>query len=304
MDNKIYIGLIIFILCIFTLLCGIKVFSKSKKYRKKNALFASITIFTLFVALLMSGIYIFKVFKVPVLKLNGSEIEKINVFEKYEDKGFNIDNKSLIKNVIVENLVNVDIPGVYEVIYKLNYMKKEISVKRKVIVEDNEKPVIELNGDLNITKSIASDYKENGYKATDNGDGDITDKVKITNKIENKAGEYEIIYEVEDSSGNKTSVKRNIKVVNDNNGVIYLTFDDGPSSSTSKILDILKNENVKATFFVVNYSDYYSNMIKRIVDEGHTIALHSYTHQYKIIYSSVESYYDDLYKLRDKKVIS
>ena len=201
----------------------------------------------------------------------------------------------MIKKLYINNIARV-----YEMIYKLKYMKKKISVKRKVIVEDNEKPVIELNGDLNITKSIASDYKENGYKATDNVDGDITDKVKITNKIENKAGEYEIIYEVEDSSGNKTSVKRYIKVVNDNNGVIYLTFDDGPSSSTSKILDILKNENVKATFFVVNYSDYYSNMIKRIVDEGHTIALHSYTHQYKIIYSSVESYYDDLYKLRDK----
>ena len=78
---------------------------------------------------------------------------------------------------------------------------------------------------------------------------------------------------------------------------VYLTFDDGPSPNTDKILDILKEYDVKATFFVVgkeNYTDQY----KRIVDEGHTLAMHSYSHVYKDIYSSLDAYKQDLGELR------
>ena len=58
----------------------------------------------------------------------------------------------------------------------------------------------------------------------------------------------------------------------DSPGTIYLTFDDGPHyGTTNVILDILKEENVKATFFVLNYSENKEYLIKRIVDEGHTI---------------------------------
>ena len=78
---------------------------------------------------------------------------------------------------------------------------------------------------------------------------------------------------------------------------VYLTFDDGPSPNTDKILDILNEYDVKATFFVVgkeNYTDQY----KRIVDEGHTLAMHSYSHVYNEIYSSPDAYKQDLNKLR------
>ena len=80
--------------------------------------------------------------------------------------------------------------------------------------------------------------------------------------------------------------------------VAYLTFDDGPSINTMKILDILDKYNVKATFFVV----YHKNMTKQykaIVDRGHTIALHSYTHDYSKIYKSEKGYYADLNKIHD-----
>lgn len=86
-----------------------------------------------------------------------------------------------------------------------------------------------------------------------------------------------------------------------NNKYIYLTFDDGPSYSiTAKILDILKEENVKATFFVINHSDDLNFLIKREYDEGHTVGLHSYTHVYKTIYNSVDNYFKDLNFIKEK----
>lgn len=81
---------------------------------------------------------------------------------------------------------------------------------------------------------------------------------------------------------------------------VYLTFDDGPSIYTDEILDILANYNVKATFFVVGKEDQaLLPMYKRIVEEGHTLAMHSYSHKYEEIYASAESFVTDFRKLQD-----
>ena len=78
------------------------------------------------------------------------------------------------------------------------------------------------------------------------------------------------------------------------NNTVYLTFDDGPSQQTLNILKILRENHVKATFFVIGKTDQASRTImKQIVDEGHTIGIHSYTHNYEKIYTSVEAYLDD-----------
>ena len=81
---------------------------------------------------------------------------------------------------------------------------------------------------------------------------------------------------------------------------IYLTFDDGPSRNTDKILDILKEYDVKATFFVVGKTDEESvRAYQRIVAEGHTLAMHSYSHKYSEIYASKESFEQDLRQLQE-----
>lgn len=81
---------------------------------------------------------------------------------------------------------------------------------------------------------------------------------------------------------------------------VYLTFDDGPSSNTNRILDILADYDVKATFFVVGKEEEeYQALYKRIVEEGHTLAMHSYSHKYNEIYQSVESFSADLSKLQE-----
>lgn len=76
---------------------------------------------------------------------------------------------------------------------------------------------------------------------------------------------------------------------------MYLTFDDGPSEeNTSRVLDILKERNIKATFFLVGENvEKYPEIARRIVAEGHTIGIHCYNHDYQNLYQSVESFVED-----------
>ena len=80
---------------------------------------------------------------------------------------------------------------------------------------------------------------------------------------------------------------------------VYLTFDDGPSIYTDDILEILDQYGVKATFFVVGKeSESDKEALTMIVDGGHTLGMHSYSHKYAEIYQSVEDFADDFVKLQ------
>ena len=81
---------------------------------------------------------------------------------------------------------------------------------------------------------------------------------------------------------------------------VYLTFDDGPSKYTDDILDILDKYGVKATFFVVGKdSDSAREAMQEIVNRGHTLGMHSYTHKYSEVYNSLEDFAEDYGKIRD-----
>lgn len=81
---------------------------------------------------------------------------------------------------------------------------------------------------------------------------------------------------------------------------VYLTFEDGPSENTEQILDILAEYDVKATFFVVGKEDEESlALYQRIVEEGHTLGMHSYSNKYSMIYQSLDAFEEDFDKLRD-----
>ena len=170
-----------------------------------------------------------------------------------------------------------------------------------VEAKDLEKPVIALNGDLAIEIPKGGQYTESGYSVTDNSDQEIAKKVRVTNCINtNRLGTYTVKYEVRDNAGNYAVATRTVIITDaqlpGNGNTIYLTFDDGPSSDiTPQILDVLKSEGVKATFFVEGiYGDDYSEYMKRIVAEGHTIGIHCYTHDYATVYASPEAYFSDL----------
>ena len=84
--------------------------------------------------------------------------------------------------------------------------------------------------------------------------------------------------------------KENLKnIYHTDKKVAYLTFDDGPSNNTHQILDILKQNNIKATFFVLGSQvEIFPETTNRIYNEGHYIANHGYSHKYSEIYQSPE----------------
>lgn len=173
--------------------------------------------------------------------------------------------------------------------------------------KDNNAPEITLNGNATIFLKLNEEYEEYGAKATDFCDGDLTEKIKIEGSVNTKKeGKYILTYHVTDESGNHSSITRTIVIEDTKNAVaiskqIYLTFDDGPSMYTEQLLDVLKKYQAKATFFVTNQNltKGYDDVIARAYKEGHTIGLHSYTHDYAI-YSSVDAYLNDLYAIQEK----
>ncbi|MBO5198529.1 MAG: polysaccharide deacetylase [Lachnospiraceae bacterium] len=86
--------------------------------------------------------------------------------------------------------------------------------------------------------------------------------------------------------------------------IAYLTFDDGPSCVTGEILDTLAQENIKATFFILGSTmdEEGEEMLKRMAQEGHTIGIHTYSHEYEEIYQSVESFLADFHKVYEQVV--
>ena len=96
---------------------------------------------------------------------------------------------------------------------------------------------------------------------------------------------------------NDNSDSEVVNIVNTQDKIAYLTFDDGPSLNTEKILEILDKYNIKATFFVVGPSyKLKDDLLLKIVKSGHEVAIHSYEHNYSYIYSSKENYIKDFEK--------
>lgn len=89
-------------------------------------------------------------------------------------------------------------------------------------------------------------------------------------------------------------------IIKDGKRVAYLTFDDGPSENTRSILATLKEYGAHATFFVVGKNaEKHPDLIRQMYEEGHTVANHSYCHDYDYIYASVENFYSDILKTQD-----
>ncbi len=199
-----------------------------------------------------------------------------------------------------------------------SFFKKNITIKYNVV--DKEAPVLEVDSEDSVSIYVGDEYKEPTVKATDNYDGDITDKIEKIGDVDNKTtGTYEVEYKVKDTSNNEVSkvvkvevkakpvqnsggsYSRNANMACGEAGVIYLTFDDGPNGYyTPVILDVLKKYDVKATFFVTSAGS--DDLIKREFDEGHAIGIHTSTHQYNVVYASEESFWNDMNIIKDRIV--
>ena len=159
-------------------------------------------------------------------------------------------------------------------------------------------PVFKLNGNSTVYVTLNGKYTEQGAGYFDGCGKKLNDKITITGSVDvTHEGTYKIIYTL----ANGKQITRNVVVYkpSSNSGkVIYLTFDDGPGVYTSKILNILSKYNAKATFFVTNQFSGYVHLIKNEYDAGHTVAVHTYTHNYNI-YKSVDVYVNDFNKMNN-----
>ena len=180
-----------------------------------------------------------------------------------------------------------------------NSDSKTISLVR----EDKDLPKIILNDNQSMHIPVGTSFSDPGFSASDNCDGDITSNVVVSGSVDsNSPGTYTIDYSVSDSSGNSFSISRSINVyVPNNNGdkVIYLTFDDGPSQYTGELLDILSRYDVKATFFVTGMKPDYFNYIGDAYRRGHSIGIHTSSHNYSLVYSSADAFFNDVNSIND-----
>ena len=230
----------------------------------------------------------------PILTVSSDSLSICPNADKYDIEYSAFDNydgdisQKVVKDIIDDSLVLsvFDSSG--------NSDSKTISLVR----EDTFSPSISLQGNQNIFIPIGSNFSEPGYNASDNCDGDITGKVNINGHVDiNHSGSYSLVYSVTDNAGNSSSVERSVIVyepTGNGSKVVYLTFDDGPSQYTGELLDILARYNVKATFFVTGINSNYSYYIGEAYKQGHSIALHTMSHNYSSVYSSVDAYFNDL----------
>ena len=233
----------------------------------------------------------------PVFTLEGETKLNICPNSTYTEEGYSVlddyDGDITSKVIITESE-----DGLYYEVSDSSGNKEK--VLREIKKEDTEAPILKLKGSSKTYIRAGASYNEIGYEVSDNCDVEVN--VEVSGEVDNtKDGEYTITYEATDSSGNKTTLERSVVVYTDNRiGIVYLTFDDGPSAtgSTEKILNVLKEEDVKATFFVTGKGP--DSLIKREYDEGHVVALHTNSHDYYTLYKNVDAYYNDLNAVKER----
>lgn len=244
----------------------------------------------------------------PHISLNGEQYMHISYQTTFSEPGYlaqdNLDGDLTNKVIKTEQKIS-------EKEKKIQYQVSDSSgnittVERMITTIDNVKPTLTLKGNIALFLTVGDTYQEEGATANDEVDGDLTNKIQISGTVDTTTpGVYTILYQIRDTSQNEATATRKItvatKVVPQTQGSIYLTFDDGPSTTiTPKILDVLKEHNVKATFFILNYNENTESIVKRIVAEGHSIAIHGYSHQYRQIYTSSEAFMENITKLQEK----
>ena len=193
--------------------------------------------------------------------------------------------------------------------------------QRTIHYFDPGKPNLKFVGDDTYLLAQGDHFTDPGVTAIDQNDGDITNSVYVEGDINaDIPGRYTLEYTATNSYGYSSTIQRTVIVLpleylleeadkpesciipeggmpyEENGKTIYLTFDDGPSQYTEKLLNVLAKYDVKVSFFVKNSS--YLSLIERAAKEGHAVAVHTYSHDYKKIYSSEEAFFADMSAIR------
>ena len=169
-------------------------------------------------------------------------------------------------------------------------------------------PLITLNGGEYVELLAGTPFEEPGYSAMDGMGNDLTAHVYAEGEVKQWiTGEYYLTYSLVSGSGDAVSTTRVVNVlphtlpetVQPEGRTIYLTFDDGPGPYTGRLLDILSAYGVPATFFVTAADSRYYDLIGRAHREGHSVGVHTATHNYQQIYASEEAWFEDFFTMQE-----
>ena len=194
------------------------------------------------------------------------------------------------------------VKGFYDV-YARSGLSDEELIEYVLHGKDESQPAANMSGDTSSDSSASSGSSGNSaFQTVDTAEAESSAESEAdaaeTNQPTQQASQPESPYAdiYPDMMVNAPAESDYVREL----GTVYLTFDDGPSDNTYSILSYLEQYNVKATFFVVpNRSEGCYAKLKAIAAAGHSIGVHSASHVYKDIYSSVEAYLDDFHEAWD-----
>ena len=218
--------------------------------------------------------------------------------EETEEEEFNRANVNRLKKMIIIALfVMFMIPTVLCVILmmKMHSMQNEMDALREETISRKQQAAMQAQKEISTEDPVKLEQQAYQGLAKDKNQGamvlhqsqpvnlaDLPDDVIIPKR----GTEEEVTEEVTEE-----------EVLNGKK--VYLTFDDGPSESTGKLLDILKRKGVKATFFMVLNDTEKADVIRRMADEGHALGIHSASHVYSEIYANLDAFEKDVETVHD-----
>lgn len=235
----------------------------------------------------------------PVIELKTSEDSYTPYDHPYEEEGYSASDN--YDGDITDQVTSEEKDGV--VYYTVTDSSgNKASAERKIHYDDRQGPVITFKDGDEVSIYVGDSYTDQ-YSAEDDVDGDVTKNVKVSGSVDtDTAGDYKLTYTVSDAHGNETKKTKIVHVLArainqpdayESAKTIYLTFDDGPYQYTDTLLDILDKYNVKATFFTTSAYPAYAYCIAEEYQRGHTVAVHTATHNYALVYSSTDAYWND-----------
>ena len=224
----------------------------------------------------------------PELTVNVDEVDRDFCSKKIKQdikySAFDNYDGDITSHVTVEE-------GEDKLIYSISDSSGNISSK-EVLINYGKKPKNKfyLNGSNPTHVIVNTEYQEKGANYTDGCGKKISSEIRINGNVDvNVEGTYYVNYETD----GENTLTRKVIVEHYTPKTIYLTFDDGPGANTKKILDTLDKYGVKATFFVTNQFPSYQYLIAEEHNRGHKVAVHTYSHKYANIYTSVDDYIND-----------
>lgn len=218
---------------------------------------------------------------------------------------------NLYKRIIIIFIISIILLPTILCIFlfiKLNLMNKDMKELQQQISEIRNRQESYV-AQQDVVPSFGSDITEDSNTETESDEAaatsnvdDVTTEAATTEAATTEVPTTEVATTEQATSANSspnTDTQNAIKAaLAEGRKVVYLTFDDGPYKNTNNLLDVLAKYNVKATFFVTGQKG-YNDYLKRIVEDGHSIGLHSMSHDYSKVYASVESFAKEMCDLQE-----